>query len=174
MRSAIVIAPLLFFIMVCEKPNASRPGTTRNQRIDFSIYNTRETLTSPGEIIAFLDDSGAVEEKHLGFGGQYSKVYMAYERLKQTADDNFLRRSTYHKNPKARVYAMWALMENNKELAREELPRLLNDKSRVDYFSGCLVTLQTVGDLIKREIAWNDSILQPGNEQNYFTKSVDE
>lgn len=173
MRSAIVIVPLLFFIMACEKPNASRPGTMQNQRIDFSIYNSGDTLTSPGEIIAFLDDSGAVEGQRVGFGGQYSKVYRAYERLKRTANDKFLRQSTYHKNPKVRVYAMWGLMENNEELAREELPRMINDKETVEYFSGCIISLQTVGDLVKREIAWNDTILQHCDEQNSFTNSID-
>jgi hypothetical protein len=84
----------------------------------------------------------------VGIGAEESLVFANYESLKRNASDSILLKLTYHKNPKLRVYAMWALAEKNKALAIKQLNRLSKDTKILDFKCGCIITPETVNDLV--------------------------
>lgn len=99
-------------------------------------------------LISLLDNNLPLESKYTGLAGEESLTYANYESLKRNASDSILLKLTYHPNPKIRVYAMWALKDNNEELAIKQLPRLCKDNKIIDFESGCMTMPESVNYLI--------------------------
>jgi len=107
-------------------------------------FNRRIDLNA---VIKLLDDSSALEAKYIGIAGSNSLMYSQYECIKLNAPDSLLLALSYHKNPKLRVYAMWALTDRNKALAIAQLPRFSRDTTTVYFRSGCMTTNDVVNRL---------------------------
>ena len=99
-------------------------------------------------LIHSIDNSLPMECRFVGLGAEESLVYANYESLKRNASDSILLKLTYHKNPKLRVYAMWALTEKNKALAIKQLTRLSKDSKTLYFKCGCETAPESVNDLV--------------------------
>ena len=107
-------------------------------------------ITDANMLISTLNTSSTLEDANIGYTGENSLSYGYYLRLKEIASDSVLVALTYHKNPKIRVYGMWALAENNNKLAMLQMKRLQHDQATVMYQSGCTTMPESVCALAAR------------------------
>ena len=97
---------------------------------NFNIIHDKDT---PEKLVALLDNSSDLEGEHIGIEGKESVSFKVYKRFSLVTSDTALVRLTYHKNPKIRIYSMWALIKKNRALALQQYKHLKNDKAIITF-----------------------------------------
>jgi hypothetical protein len=123
-------------------------------------------------LIALLDNSSDLEAEHIGFTGKKSGSFLIFKRLSLMASDTTLIRLTHHKNPKIRVYSMWALTNNNKSLALQQLKQLIDDKETVYYTSGCTTMPLQVCYLAASRFDSTEVEINPNTKKHYLDYDI--
>ena len=91
---------------------------------------------SINRMILKIESSKCYESKHIGFTGENSILYETYETLNQIASDSLWLKLTYSKSPVMRCYAYHAILsKQNNKLINEVKSRLINDTTRLDFYS---------------------------------------
>lgn len=89
---------------------------------------------------------GRLNAAKIGYGGEASKSYRAFEALLEIAEDADLEGLLSDRAPAVRLYAMWGLLLRG-HAADTLLARLPGQEERVDSQSGCMMWRATVGEL---------------------------
>ena len=80
-----------------------------------------------------------VEDRQIGEGGEYSKVYAWFEELLKIASDQDLVHLMNHRSPIVRAYAFHGLAKRNYSDIPALLTQHIKDTTEISYQSGCLV-----------------------------------
>jgi hypothetical protein len=97
----------------------------------------------------------AVESAQIGEGGDASKVFPLFAKLKAAASPSELRALTRHESPVVRAYVGEELAKQNK--AAPELQALLRDQTVVTTVAGCERQKQTIASFVGEAIAGSPS-----------------
>lgn len=108
-----------------------------------------DTISDARVLVQLLNDSGSVDEAHVGFTGETGKTYLTYLRLSEVASNEYLKQLLVHQNPKVRVYAAWAMLECDTVYMNRRWKDLQYDTATVMHFSGCIGMNTTVAYLIR-------------------------
>ncbi len=101
------------------------------------------------ESVRIIADKNEVHTSAVGFVGEKTAVYKAYEYLLEIGTLSDLVKLTKHSSPAVRVYAYKGLVKKHYKKLDEIKNMLLKDQTEVRYFSGCLLMKCTVEELIK-------------------------
>ena len=118
---------------------------------DISRFPDIQNQTSLPKIVAELENQTCVNEKGIGFAGEYTRTYALYERMRQLATEPQLFSFLKNKSVVLRVYAFRALKELKYSSANSGKAILDNDTNKVCWFSGCIKTDTTVSFFSRSE-----------------------
>ncbi|MFT3705548.1 MAG: hypothetical protein QM802_24475 [Agriterribacter sp.] len=131
-----------------------------------------DNINDANYLVALLNDSTEIEAERIGFTGEKSVSYQIFKRLSFISSDTALLQLTKHKNPKIRVYAMWALTEKNRQLALMRMDQLKNDNETVIYSTGCIILPEKVAWLIASKFDTTEVNMLPKRNSGYLDFDV--
>jgi hypothetical protein len=149
----------------------SKKGYVKPLHINYE-FAYLDNINDPNYLVALLDNSSELESERIGIEGKRSDSYPIYKRLCAVASDTSLLRLTNHKNPKIRVYGMWALTSINRQLALTQMKKLINDNCIVVYRTGCTTMAQKVSWLAASRFNSTEVVMLPRNNSKYLDYNI--
>lgn len=125
MRLGLTIFVVIF--LACQSSRRHWHLVDKNRSISSDIKSLVDTLVKYGQV---HDDA-------VGYAGEKSNIYEAFENLSSRATEDDLLQLTAHSDPTVRVYAFWALAKRSSERLTDILYRHRKDNARFSYMSGC-------------------------------------
>lgn len=156
-----VLLPLLAWACA---PTASSPPTVPVTQSDVShaeVPGTASTAppkpdvapTVPSSLVADVVASGEVTSAGVGYAGDKSDSYAAYEALVATASIDDLRRLVHHDSAIVRAYVA-AHLARHDPASLPLVAAALRDDSPLDAQYGCLRTATTVASHVANELCF--------------------
>jgi hypothetical protein len=100
------------------------------------------------KVLAVLRAATSYDSEGVGFLGQKTPGYRAYEELRDRATATQLVRLTEDPRPLIRCYALRALAAGHPaDVFDEAVARLRGDEAEIDRFQGCCLSIQKVGEI---------------------------
>jgi len=167
---------LLFSIVLTScssnKTKEKTPKKSSNSFINRDEFSYLDDINDPNYLVALLDNSSELQSERIGIEGNRSDSYPIYKRLCVIASDTTLLLLTKHKNPKIRVYSMWALTNKNRQLALTQMKQLKNDNETVVYRAGCTMMTEKVAWLTAFKFDSTEVVILPKKNSKYLDYDI--
>lgn len=146
-----------------------------NSSYGFSQYDFSKI--SIQEIVNEIENENKLLSQHIGLGGIPTEQYARFEELQKKATKEELIKFTKHRNPVVRCYSFWGLTERKEENLFPMLLDHLQDTSKVQRQSGCIVSNVSVADfyielLTKKYLITEDYYQANNSSINIEEKSI--
>ena len=110
------------------------------------VFSSTACRKSTEEIVQNMAGINMVQAERIGFGGEKSRNYQNFEKLKKRVDNSTLLQLVNHENAVVSCYASWALVDREYPDLAAIFNKFLKENKKVTTFSGCIFSSDYVSN----------------------------
>ena len=182
MKTTKTFLPLLFPVLAlaCGSAPASTPTVpvsdtgVSQTAVEPSAPTPSPTKAVPPDLavlVATLVETGEVTSKGVGYAGEKSASYAAYEQVAAAASVDELRDLLSHESPIVRAY-VGAHLGRNDAASLSQLAEVLTDATAIEAQYGCMGVRATVASHVANELCYVRNYVEHGPEAERLLRAA--